>query len=217
MSQTGGAGGGGNASPTCASCGAPDGGETVICKFCKQAVSADALRSAIPCPSPQCRTLCRWGKQRCVACHAWIVVSCVFCGAISPHNLSSCLHCNEPFAGAPERKAQLEHQRRSQENAQNVGVWGGVAASFLGAAAGSAIGSSWSGGSWSGSSYESSGGDHGGARDAFATEDESADTDDADNDFGDGDSGGDSDDDFAGDEDGGDDFDGDDDSGGDDA
>jgi hypothetical protein len=114
-----------------------------VCKFCKQAVSAEAARTAIPCPNPQCRALCRWGKQRCGQCQAWIVVSCVFCGAISPHNLSNCLQCNEAFAGAPQRKAQMEQQVQHQQNMQNASVWGNVAASFLGAAAGSAITHSW--------------------------------------------------------------------------
>jgi hypothetical protein len=66
-------------------------------------------------------------------------VSCVFCGSISPHNVSSCLQCNEAFAGAAQRKAQMEHQRQQQQNVQHVNAWGGVAASFLGAVAGSAI------------------------------------------------------------------------------
>jgi hypothetical protein len=131
------------ASPTCANCGAPDPGELVICKFCKQAVSAEASRTAIPCPNPQCRTLCRWGKQKCVQCQAWLVVSCVFCGAISPHNISNCMQCNEAFAGAPQRKAQLEQQRQHQQNMQNANVWGNIAASFLGAAAGAAVSHSW--------------------------------------------------------------------------
>ena len=146
MSQTHGPHGGGppgGATPTCANCGAPDSGDFVICKFCKQAVSAEAARSAIPCPNPQCRAQCRWGKQKCAQCQAWIVVSCVFCGAISPHNVSNCLRCNEAFAGAAQRKAQMEQQQQQQQNMQHANVWGGVAASFLGAAAGSAISHSW--------------------------------------------------------------------------
>lgn len=129
--------------PTCANCGAPDQGELVICRYCKQAVSAEAARTAIPCPNPQCRTLCRWGKQKCAECQAWLVVSCVFCGAISPHNISSCLRCNEAFAGAAQRKAQMEQQRQHQQNMQDASVWGNVAASFLGAAAGVAVSHSW--------------------------------------------------------------------------
>lgn len=140
----------GGASPTCTSCGAPDSGELVVCKYCKQAVSAEAARTAIPCPNPQCRTANRWGRQKCAHCQAWIVVSCVFCGAISPHNLSSCMRCNEAFAGAAQRKAQMHAHQQHQQGMQQASVWGGVAASFLGAAAGSAISHSWE------SSYESS-------------------------------------------------------------
>jgi hypothetical protein len=133
----------GGPSPTCTNCGAPDSGELVICKFCKQPVSAEAARTAIPCPNPQCRTLNRWGKQKCGHCQAWIVVSCVFCGAISPHNISNCMHCNEAFAGSAQRKAQIEQQREQQQNMQSASIWGNVAASFLGAAAGSAVSQSW--------------------------------------------------------------------------
>ena len=128
---------------TCMNCGAPDAGELVTCKFCQQAVSAEAARTAIPCPNPQCRMQCRWGKQKCAHCQAWLVVSCVFCGALSPHNISSCMQCQEAFAGAPQRKAQIEQQRQNQQNMQNASVWGNVAASFLGAAAGVAVSSSW--------------------------------------------------------------------------
>lgn len=123
----------------CAHCGAPDSGEFVICKFCKQAVSAEALRTAIPCPNPQCRTQNRWGKQKCGQCQAWIVVSCVFCGSISPHNISNCLQCNEAFAGAAQRKAASQQQQQQHHQAQQVNMWGGLAASFLGAAAGAAV------------------------------------------------------------------------------
>lgn len=126
----------------CASCGAPDAGEFVFCKFCKNPYNAEAARTAIPCPS--CKTACRWGKQKCGACQAWLVVSCVFCGSLSPHNVSNCLQCNEAFAGAPQRKAQMEQQRSQQQQMQQVGVWGNVAAAFAGAAAGSAVSSAWS-------------------------------------------------------------------------
>lgn len=131
---------------TCGSCGAPDDGELVNCKYCRRAVSADALAKAIPCPNPACRMACRWGKQKCGACQAWIVVSCVFCGAISPHNCSNCLRCNEAFAGAMQRKQQMQQQQQHQQNMQAVGTWGHVAAAFAGAAVGGAIASHGSGG-----------------------------------------------------------------------
>jgi hypothetical protein len=146
-------------SSTCANCGAPDAGDLVICKFCKQAVSAEALKSAIPCPNPQCRALCRWGKQHCPQCQSWIVVSCVFCGALSPHSMSSCLQCHQAFAGAPQRKAQMEAQRQHQQNMQSMNAFGNLASGFLGGMAGAAIGSSLSSSSdWSddGTSNDSS-------------------------------------------------------------
>jgi hypothetical protein len=126
---------------TCASCGAPDDGEFVSCKYCKRAVSAEALAKAIPCPNPACKTACRWGKQKCAACQAWIVVSCIFCGSISLHNCSNCLRCNEAFAGAPQRKAAMQQQQQHQQSMQAVGTWGNVAAVFAGAAIGASLGS----------------------------------------------------------------------------
>jgi hypothetical protein len=129
--------------PTCTNCGAPDGGDLVTCRFCRQAVSAEAARTAIPCPNPQCRVPNRWGKQKCIQCQAWLVVSCVFCGAISPHNLASCMQCNEAFAGAAERKQQQVAQQHYQQGMQQANVFGGIAASFIGAAVGSALSGSW--------------------------------------------------------------------------
>lgn len=110
-----------------------------MCKFCRQAVSAEAMRTAIPCPNPQCRMQCRWGKQKCAQCQAWLVVSCVFCGSLSPHNISNCMRCNEAFAGAPQRKAAMQQQQQHNQNMQAVGTWGHVAAAFAGAAVGSAV------------------------------------------------------------------------------
>lgn len=49
------------------------------------------------------------------------------------------MQCNEAFAGAPQRKMQMQQQQEHQQNMQQASVWGGVAASFLGAAAGSVI------------------------------------------------------------------------------
>ena len=140
-------------SPTCPSCGSPDDGELVICKFCKRPYSAEIAQTAIPCP--RCGVQCRWGKQRCGACGTWIVVSCIFCGALSPHNQSGCLSCHEAFAGAPQRKAQRDASVHQQQNVQTYGMVGNVAASFLGAMAGSAVIGGYQGHyhpSWDGSS-----------------------------------------------------------------
>ena len=139
---------------SCAACGAPDDGEFVNCRYCRHAVSAEALARAIPCPNPACRIACRWGKQKCAACQAWIVVSCVFCGSISPHNISNCLCCNEAFAGAAERKAGMQQQQQHQQNMQAVGTWGGVAAAFAGAAVGASVGSHHHGGYYYSNSNE---------------------------------------------------------------
>jgi hypothetical protein len=126
-------------SATCNACGAPDNGELVTCRYCRQAVSAEAQRTAIPCPNQNCKMLCRWGKQKCGQCQSWLVVSCVFCGSLSPHSISNCLQCNEAFAGAAQRKAAMQQQQQHHQNMQQANVWGNVAASFAGAAVGVAI------------------------------------------------------------------------------
>ncbi|HEY8040057.1 MAG TPA: hypothetical protein VIF15_09705 [Polyangiaceae bacterium] len=107
----------------CTSCGAPDDGQEVVCKFCQHAVSPQVQSSAIPCG--QCNHLNRWGRQQCSRCNQWIVVQCVFCGSLSPRNLSACMRCNEAFAGAWERKQQREAQQQTNEI---TNVLGSVAA-----------------------------------------------------------------------------------------
>jgi hypothetical protein len=144
---------------TCGNCGAPDDGEVVNCTYCRRPVSAEAAARAIPCPNPACRTACRWGKQRCAACQGWIVVSCLFCGAISPHNAATCLRCNEAFAGAAQRKQQAQQAQQHQESMAAVGTWGHVAAAFAGAAVGGALGSHHTGGGYYSSSSSSSSSD----------------------------------------------------------
>jgi len=126
----------------CPTCGAPDDGEFTVCRFCNHAFSAEAARTAIPCP--RCGASCRWGKQHCGRCQAWLVVACVFCGALSPHNVPNCMKCNEAFAGAPQRKAQMESQRQMQETMQVVSTVGSVAAPLLGVALGAALSTDWS-------------------------------------------------------------------------
>lgn len=78
-------------------------------------------------------------------------MSCVFCGSISPHNISNCLHCNEGFAGAQQRKHAMQQQQQHQQSMQAVGTWGNVAAAFAGAAVGASIGSHHHGGYYSSS------------------------------------------------------------------
>ena len=143
-----------------------------MCHFCRQAISAEILAKAIPCPNPQCRTQNRYGRQKCVACQAWVVVSCVFCGALSPCNLSNCLQCNEAFAGAVERKQAIQSQQQHASNMQAVGTWGGVAAAFAGAVVGAELGSL---GNRGGGYYESNNTFGGGVFDSADDDDDSSD------------------------------------------
>ena len=115
----------------CSTCGAPDDGTEVLCKFCHQAVSAQVQASAIQCG--QCNHLNRWGRQQCTRCNAWIVVQCVFCGSLSPRTMAACMQCNEAFAGSWERKQQRESQKQVQEAEQVLGAVASIAGSvFLG-------------------------------------------------------------------------------------
>lgn len=126
---------------TCETCGAPRQAGLAACKFCKT-VYADARRDAVPCP--RCGVLHVRGPQRCMHCAAWLVVQCVFCTALSPHNVPACQKCGEVFAGAPERLAAQRQAEQQRQTLQVVGTVGGVAASFLGAMAGAAVTSDWS-------------------------------------------------------------------------
>jgi hypothetical protein len=125
----------------CSHCGAPRVPGFAACKYCKAVFPREAQTSvqdnAVPCP--KCQTLNEWGAQRCVQCQTWVVVQCVFCQAISPHHIPACLGCNEAFAGAPERLAMRQQEQTSQQRMQIAGTVGSVAASFLGALAGSAL------------------------------------------------------------------------------
>jgi hypothetical protein len=121
----------------CTHCGAPRVAGYAACKFCKTPFVANTQTNAIPCP--RCNTLNEMGSQRCVQCQAWVVVQCVFCHALSPHNLSACAHCGEAFAGAPQRLQERQHQQTVQQGLQVAGSVGNVAASFLGAAAGAGM------------------------------------------------------------------------------
>lgn len=124
------------ATAECSTCGAPDNGESVHCFFCKNPINAELLQGAIPCPNPQCRSVSRWGKQKCGSCQAWLVVTCVFCGSLSPHNLSNCMQCHEAFQGAAQRKAMREQQANQyvqhNQNVQVASIGLGVAAGLLG-------------------------------------------------------------------------------------
>ncbi len=123
----------------CTHCGAPRIAGYASCKFCKTPYPGvqNTQTGAIPCP--RCNTLNELGAQKCVQCQAWVVVQCVFCGALSPHNVPACQRCNEPFAGAPQRLAERQRAQHLQQGLQVAGTVGSVAASFLGAAAGAGM------------------------------------------------------------------------------
>lgn len=120
-------------SDNCQHCGAPRAPGYAACKFCKTPFVKDTQTAAIPCP--RCNTLNEMGAQKCVQCQTWIVVQCVFCHALSPHNKPACVKCGEAFAGAPQRFAERQSQQRLQQGLNIAGQVGNVAASVLGAAA----------------------------------------------------------------------------------
>jgi hypothetical protein len=94
----------------CPKCGAPRPLERVICDFCKTPYDLEEARRAIPCP--RCKDLFVPSTQKCPKCDVWLVVSCVFCGALSPHTRAACDACGEVFAGAQERKAARQQQQQ---------------------------------------------------------------------------------------------------------
>jgi hypothetical protein len=121
----------------CQNCGAPRAAGYAACRFCKTPFVANVQTDAIPCP--RCNTLNERGAQRCVQCQGWVVVQCVFCHALSPHNVPACARCGEAFAGAPQRFAERQRQQHLQQGLNIATQVGGVAASFLGAAAGAGL------------------------------------------------------------------------------
>jgi hypothetical protein len=127
----------------CNHCGAPRMAGYAACKYCKTpfphvgSMHGDPQTNAIPCP--RCNTLNEAGVQKCVQCQTWLVVQCVFCHALSPHNAPACLRCGEAFAGAPQRFAERQQQQRLQQGLNIAGQVGNVAASFLGAAAAAGV------------------------------------------------------------------------------
>lgn len=141
---------------TCNHCGAPRAAGYAACKFCKTPFVKDTQTGAIPCP--RCNTLNEIGAQKCVQCQTWIVVQCVFCHSLSPHNKPACEKCGEAFAGAPQRFAERQSQQRVQQGLNIAGQVGNVAATVLGAAAVAGV---FSGGSHHHSHGHSGGYGHG--------------------------------------------------------
>ncbi len=74
-----------------------------------------------------------------MSCQAWLVVSCAFCGSLSPHNLSNCMQCNEAFAGAQQRIQRRQMQQQQRYSNQQNAVWGQVAASLIGGVGGAVL------------------------------------------------------------------------------
>ena len=131
----------------CSHCGAPRAPGHGACTFCgtvfARAQQTSTQDNVVPCP--KCRTVNEWGAQKCVQCQSWVVVQCLFCSSLSPHHVPACLQCHETFVGAPERFAQRQAAQQGQHRMQVMGTVGNVAASFLGAAAGMAVGGAFSG------------------------------------------------------------------------
>src|SRR5277367_1187423 len=107
---------------TCKTCGAPHTPGLAVCHFCNTSFVQDLQTQAVQCP--QCHAFNEWGATKCVQCSAWVVVKCMFCGALSPHQVPACLGCHENFAGAAERIAARDAEVRRQHNLQTVGTVG---------------------------------------------------------------------------------------------
>jgi RNA polymerase subunit RPABC4/transcription elongation factor Spt4 len=87
----------------CPKCGAPHEFGLILCKFCRTAFDPEEARRATPCP--RCKDLFHEDTQKCPRCEVWLVVQCVFCHELTPHNRPRCDACGEVFAGSAERKA----------------------------------------------------------------------------------------------------------------
>jgi len=127
----------------CPNCTAPREAGLVVCRYCKTPMVRDVQNEAVQCT--QCSTYSDIRATNCVKCKAWVVVKCIFCGTLSPHHFPACVHCRETFIGATERWQQRKQHHESAQRMQMVSTVGGVAASFLGAAAGVALSGSGSG------------------------------------------------------------------------
>src|SRR5262249_12976600 len=105
--------------------------------FCNTPFVRDVQTEAVQCP--QCGTYSDIRVTNCTRCKAWVVVKCIFCGALSPHHYPACVSCHEYFACAAERGQARPQQAPAARRAQMISSVGGVAAAFLGAAAGVAL------------------------------------------------------------------------------
>lgn len=128
----------------CSSCGAPAKPGVIVCEFCEHPYDAEAARRAIHCK--RCQTLNVETAQQCMKCKDWLVVQCLFCSHLTRNDAPACARCNEPFAGAAERKAARDAQMKQQQMFQVAGAVAPIAGSLLGGVAGALLGNSWSSG-----------------------------------------------------------------------
>ncbi len=72
------------------------------CPFCR----AGYVGVAAGARCPGCDCLNMTGRAACAHCQVALVLTCVFCAAISSVELDACVRCHERFEGAEERKRQ---------------------------------------------------------------------------------------------------------------
>jgi len=137
----------------CSSCGAPAKPGVIMCEFCDNPINAEAAKRAIHCK--QCQTLNVETAQQCMKCKGWLVVQCLFCNHLTRNDAPGCARCNEPFAGAAERKAARDAQVKQQQMFQVAGAVAPIAGSLLGGVAGAFLGNSFGHSYNSGPSYGS--------------------------------------------------------------
>ncbi len=152
----------------CQSCGAPSRPGIILCEYCESPIDLEAAKRAIPCR--QCSLLNVESAQQCMKCKQWLVVQCLFCAHVTPHTMPACRQCNEPFAGAAERRAQRDSQQQRQQMFNTVGAVAPIAGSLLGGVAGALLGNAFgsSGHSHSGDHYSGGHGHHGGSSDSWS-------------------------------------------------
>lgn len=126
-----------SSSSPCFHCGAPREAGLAVCRYCRTPLIENVAANAVPCP--QCGLLHEKAAQKCASCATWLVVQCVFCSTLSPHNDASCEKCGEAFAGAVERFQARQQEQVMKQRLDMVSSVGGVAAGLLGAVASSGV------------------------------------------------------------------------------
>ena len=86
----------------CDTCGAAFVAGLAACPFCR----AGYVGVAAGARCPGCDCLNMTGRAACAHCQVALVLTCVFCAAISSVELDACVRCHERFEGAEERKRQ---------------------------------------------------------------------------------------------------------------